>query len=224
VEEAEEDMAVLIRAHGIPRDVEKDLRQRCSHVEDATCPRVKKAQLAIAEATASGRVLLLYGEAEHPEVKGLISYSATERYIFSSMEELLRILPQMTLNRPVVLAAQTTQDRQIFDEMQKSLYRYFGNNLLVLDTICDATRQRQQEAGTLAEKVQCMVVVGGKTSGNTRRLAELARMRGVAAVLVETAEELDPSSFVGLATVGLTAGASTPRYIIDAVESKLKSW
>ena len=223
--EAEADMAVLIRAHGITRSMEQELRSRCARVEDATCPRVKKAQLAIAEATAPGWELLLYGEADHPEVRGLISYAAGESHIFSSPSELDALLEELSLDgRSVVLAAQTTQDRLIFDEMRSSLSARFGESLIVLDTICDATRQRQEEAGELAGSVQAMVVVGGKTSGNTRRLAELARMRGVPTVLVETADELEKSFFDGVETVGLTAGASTPGYIIDEVEARLRSW
>lgn len=223
VEEAEEDMSVLIRAHGIPRDVEAKLRERCARVEDATCPRVKNAQLAIAEATASGRELLLYGEAEHPEVRGLISYAAGESRIFSSIADLDRLLGEHAPeDRPLVLAAQTTQDRLIFDEMHRRLAARFGSALIVLDTICDATRERQEEAGEIAARVQAMVVAGGKSSGNTKRLAELARMRGVPTVLVETAAELDGRDFSGVRTVGLTAGASTPRYIIDEVERKLR--
>ena len=223
VEEAEGDMSVLIRAHGITRGVEAALRERCARVEDATCPRVKNAQLAIAEATASGRDLLLYGEAEHPEVRGLISYAAGESHIFSSLSELEAMLGEKNLEgRPVVLAAQTTQDRQIFDEMHRRLAGRFGSSLTMLDTICDATRERQEEAGELAARVQAMVVAGGKSSGNTRRLAELARMRGVPTVHVETADELDPADFAGVRTVGLTAGASTPRSIIDDVERRLR--
>ncbi|WP_418764592.1 4-hydroxy-3-methylbut-2-enyl diphosphate reductase [Mailhella sp.] len=224
VQEAEGDMSVLIRAHGIPRDVEIGLRERCASVEDATCPRVKNAQLAIAEATSSGRELLLYGEAAHPEVRGLISYAAGESRIFSSLAELEALLAGETLaGRPLVLAAQTTQDRLIFDEMHRRLAARCGSSLTVLDTICDATRERQEEAGEIAARVQAMVVAGGKSSGNTRRLAELARMRGVPTVLVETADELDDADFSGARTVGLTAGASTPRYIIDEVERKLRS-
>jgi len=223
--EAEADMAVLIRAHGITRGMEGELRSRCARVEDATCPRVKKAQLAIAEATAPGCELLLYGEADHPEVRGLISYAAGASHIFSSSKELEELLKRVSFEgRSVVLAAQTTQDRLIFDEIRSALSAQFGDALIVLDTICDATRQRQEEAGELAGRVQAMVVVGGKTSGNTRRLAELARMRGVPTVLVETADELDRAFFEGVETVGLTAGASTPGYIIDEVESRLKSW
>jgi 4-hydroxy-3-methylbut-2-enyl diphosphate reductase len=221
--EAQADMAVLIRAHGITRSMEEELRGRCARVEDATCPRVKKAQLAIAEATAAGRELLLYGEADHPEVRGLISYAAGQSHIFSSQTELEALLERVPFDgRPVVLAAQTTQDRLIFDEMRSRLSVRFGEALTVLDTICDATRQRQEEAMELAGKVQAMVVVGGKTSGNTRRLAELARTRGVPTVLVETADELDPAFFSGVQTVGLTAGASTPGYIIDEVEARLR--
>lgn len=219
VSEAEADMSVLIRAHGIPRNVEEELRKRCARVEDATCPRVKNAQLAIAEATASGRELLLYGEAEHPEVRGLISYAAGASHIFSSLAELEQLLNREVLEaRPMVLAAQTTQDRLIFDEMHRRLASRFGASLVMLDTICDATRERQEEAGEVAARVQAMVVAGGKSSGNTKRLAELARMRGVPTVLVETADELHAEDFSGVRTVGLTAGASTPRYIIDEVE------
>ncbi len=224
-EEASGEMAVLIRAHGVSRTVEAALRRRCFHVEDATCPRVKKAQLAIARTTATGRELLLYGEAAHPEVRGLISYAAGPGHIFSSPEELEELLASCPLQgRSVVLAAQTTQDRLIFDRMRLRLSTYFGDGLTVLDTICDATRERQEEAVDLAGRVQAMVVVGGRSSGNTRRLAELATARGVPAVLVETAEELDPARFRNCEVIGLTAGASTPKSIIDDVEARLKSW
>jgi len=223
--DAQKNMAVLIRAHGVTQDMETELRSRCTRVEDATCPRVKNAQLAIASATNEGQELLLYGEADHPEVRGLISYAAGASHIFSSQEELDALLERLSFEgRPIVLAAQTTQDRIIFDKIRGILSHRFGNMLTVLDTICDATRQRQEEAEELAGRVQAMVVVGGKTSGNTRRLAELARMRGVPTVLVETADELDPAFFSGVTTAGLTAGASTPSYIINDVEERLKSW
>lgn len=224
-EEAREDMAVLIRAHGIPRESEADLRRRSAHVEDATCPRVKKAQLAIAKTTAPGHELLLYGEAAHPEVRGLISYAAGASHIFSSLEEMETLLSACPFQgRSVVLAAQTTQDRILFEKMRQRLSEILGDSLTVLDTICDATRERQNETVALAERVQAMVVVGGRASGNTRRLAELAKARGVPTVLVETAEELNSAQFQGYDTVGLTAGASTPKSIIDEVENRLQRW
>ena len=224
VEEAEADMSVLIRAHGITRDVEAELRRRCARVEDATCPRVKNAQLAIAEATASGRELLLYGEAEHPEVRGLISYAAGESRIFSSLEEMEAMLEKTPPEgRAVVLAAQTTQDRLIFDEMHRRLVQRLGSSLVVLDTICDATRERQEEALEIARTVDVMVVVGGRQSGNTRRLADLAAQCGKTTYHIEEASELLPENFSKKTRVGLTAGASTPKKLIDAAQAWLEA-
>ncbi len=225
IEEVSGDMAVLIRAHGIPRASEADLRRRSPHVEDATCPRVKMAQLAISRTTAPGHELLLYGEATHPEVRGLISYAAGSSHIFSSLEELDDLLANGSFHgRSVVLAAQTTQDRLLFDKMRRRLFGVLGDALSVLDTICDATRERQEETVELAARVQAMVVVGGRTSGNTRRLAELARTRGIPTVLVETADELESANFQRYDIVGLTAGASTPKDVIDEVEARLLRW
>ncbi|MGX8718405.1 MAG: 4-hydroxy-3-methylbut-2-enyl diphosphate reductase [Desulfovibrio sp.] len=217
---ASRDMAVLIRAHGIPRSVEGSLKKRVGLLQDATCPKVKKAQMAIAEATAGGARLFLYGETEHPEVQGLISYACGEKRIFSSFQE-LKGLESEWGRGTIVLAAQTTQDRAQFEEMKSFLAGKMKDRLIVLDTICDATRQRQEEISMLARMSDAVVVAGGRSSGNTRRLAELARMLDVPTMLVESEEELDPQFFSGKAVVALTAGASTPREIIDAVEKRL---
>lgn len=211
---------VLIRAHGIPRAEERLLRQRCRHVEDATCPRVKKAQMSIAQATARDAGLLLFGEAAHPEVRGLISYAVNEAHVFASREELLNLAPDP--GRNWVLASQTTQDREMFDNLSREMKQALPF-LTVLSTICDATRERQEEAQKLACKVDVMVVAGGRESGNTRRLAEMARKAGIETFLVETAAELDREAFVKKSRVGLTAGASTPKSIIDDIEKWLEN-
>ena len=218
--EATQDMAVLIRAHGIPRYIEEMLQKRVGLLQDATCPKVKKAQLAIAEATAGGARLFLYGETEHPEVQGLISYACGEKRIFSSFPE-LQALAKEWYGGAVVLAAQTTQDRAQFEEMKRFLAAELQERLTVLDTICDATRQRQEEISMLARMSDAVVVAGGRSSGNTRRLAEIARMLDVPTMLVESEKELDPQFFSNASVVALTAGASTPREIIDAVEERL---
>lgn len=221
-EEALPGQVVLIRAHGVPREVENALRARGVSVIDATCPRVKAAQLAIAEATAEGLPLLLYGEAEHPEVKGLLSYARGIRRVFGDAGELGRVLAELGAG-DVALAAQTTQDRRQFEALRAGLDAHMDRKVRVLDTVCDATRQRQQEAQELAERVDAMVVVGGRSSGNTRRLAELAARR-VPSFLVETAEELEPENFAGFSTIGLTAGASTPKRLVNAVEKRLSEF
>lgn len=219
VEDAGPDDHVIIRAHGVPRSIEAALRSRCASVEDATCPRVKKAQLAIANATKDGAGLLLFGEAEHPEVAGLMSYACGPVQVFSSASEMN--LEAIAVTRGLVLASQTTQDRLIFEKIAADI-AHFHPDLIVLNTICDATRERQEEALAIADKVEAMVVVGGRQSGNTRRLANLALEAGIDTFLVETCAELDEERLAGKSRVGLTAGASTPKELIDATESWLQ--
>ena len=222
-QEATEGQVVIIRAHGITRDVEEALRARGVDVTDATCPRVKSAQLAIARSTADGTPLLLYGEEDHPEVKGLLSYAHAHRHVFSNEEGLREALIGLPEGCKLVLASQTTQDRKKFEELCTLLKARTDHEVKILDTICDATRQRQQEAQEVAGTVDAMVVVGGRSSGNTRRLAEISS-RSVPSFLIETADELKAEDFKDFKVVGLTAGASTPKRLIDATEERLKSF
>lgn len=211
---------VIIRAHGIPRQNEARLLDLGAHVLDATCPKVKQAQLAIDEATRQGASLYLFGEAEHPEVQGLVSYANGPCLVFGSLKELKE--EQTFKDTPnVVLAAQTTQEREEFEAIKKSLAE--GHSLTVLDTICDATRRRQQEALMISQQADAMIVVGGKTSGNTRRLADVAKSCGISVWHIEVPEELPLEALKQYGSIGLTAGASTPRSIIDAVQESLKA-
>ena len=195
---------VVIRAHGIPRDEEARLLGIGARVLDATCPRVKQAQLAIDEATRPGTSLYLFGETEHPEVRGLVSYANSPCSVFGSLGE-LEAMQTFREEQDVVLAAQTTQEREEFD------------------TICDATRRRQQEAQALSQRAEAMIVVGGRSSGNTRRLADVAKSCGIPVWHIEIPEELPLEELKGYAVVGLTAGASTPKSLIDAVQRTLET-
>ncbi|MBQ9537276.1 MAG: 4-hydroxy-3-methylbut-2-enyl diphosphate reductase [Desulfovibrionaceae bacterium] len=217
-DQLQESDCVVIRAHGIPKQMEANLRASGARVIDATCPKVKKAQLAISHATQDGSILLLFGEADHPEVRGLISYAQGEAFVITQEDRLedLEISPTSR----VILASQTTQDREAFDLLREQAAKIYPN-LNVLSTICDATRERQAEARTIAGKVDIMVVVGGRQSGNTRRLADVAALAGIETILVETACELDAQKFVNKKCVGLTAGASTPKNLIDQTEQFL---
>lgn len=212
---------VVIRAHGIPREVEGRLKAIGATLVDATCPKVKIAQLAIAKQTRKGGSLLLFGESDHPEVKGLISYAEHDALVFASLEALrgLGLAP----DEQYFLAAQTTQDQNIYAAAAEYLKERLGHDLPVLDTICDATRKRQTEVLTLAKSVDAMVVVGGLNSGNTKRLAELAASQGIRAIHVERPEDLDVTLLRGAQTVGLTAGASTPEEHILAMYRFLQS-
>lgn len=211
---------VVIRAHGITRQVEASLRKRNVVIKDATCPRVKKAQLLIARHTKDGSELLLYGEADHPEVRGLISYAENGYFLFGSPEALAAhpLLP----GKSYVLAAQTTQDRIMFETIAKELKERSDVDVTVLHTICDATKVRQEEASELAEQVDYMVVVGGYNSGNTRRLAQVAKDKGIPCQHVETLADLDLEAVRECSRVGVTAGASTPRHLIEEVITALE--
>ena len=210
---------VLIRAHGITRQVEEAVRATGADVVDATCPKVKRAQLAIERATRDGAELLLFGEADHPEVRGLVSYAHGPAHVFGSRDELTAL--HVDPGQAYVLASQTTQDRSVFEQLEQEL-RDRLPRLTVLATICDATRERQEEARSIAARVDVMVVVGGRQSGNTRRLADLAAQSGISTYHIEQAEELRAEDFAGKTRVGLTAGASTPRKLIDATQHWLE--
>ena len=212
---------VVIRAHGIPRPVKEELAHRRARIVDATCPKVKKAQRLIARQSREGRTLLLYGEESHPEVKGLLSYAEAGAFLFDSPEKLAEI-PILAHGR-YCLAAQTTQDRQVFDAMAASLRERDGCDLTVLQTICDATKHRQEEAVRIAREVDFMIVVGGLNSGNTRRLAQVVAAQDTPVLHVETVREITLEDLKHYARIGLTAGASTPRGAIDDVDRLLRS-
>lgn len=209
---------VLIRAHGITRTEEQIASEKGERVVDATCPRVKNAQIAIFNATYPAKPLLLFGEPDHPEVRGLLSYACGKTFVFQSLQEILNF--PLANNESYVLASQTTQDKQNFEEISLRLTAMLPA-LTILKTICDATRLRQQEVVEIAQQADCMVIVGGKASGNTRRLAAIAAETGIAVFHVETVAELDENELGKYNKAGLTAGASTPTWLIDEIEMEL---
>ncbi len=212
---------VLIRAHGIPLHTEEKLRERNVDILDATCPKVKKAQLLIQKNSAHSDCLLIYGELDHPEVKGLLSYARCRAYLFENKHELknLPLSPQIHY----CLVAQTTQDRQEFLNIGQMLKQDLDQDIIILDTICDATKNRQTETIDIAKQVECMIVVGGRESGNTRRLYQVAQKYCPRCLHIETRAEIDPELISGLSRVGLTAGASTPDYTIHEIYKNLES-
>ena len=210
---------VVIRAHGIPKADEKRLRSLGATIVDATCPKVKKAQLAIADATANRTPLYLFGEKDHPEVRGLVSYAAGPCKVFGSIEELRELC--LPWGSQAVLAAQTTQERTEFDAIRHWLADKL--ELAVLSTICDATRRRQKETQDVASRVQAMLVVGGRSSGNTRRLADVVRGCGIPVWHIETADELPMNELAAYDLIGITAGASTPKELVDDVQKLLEN-
>ncbi len=212
---------VVIRAHGITKQVQYSLSQRGIHVIDATCPKVKDACLLIEENTDKGRVLLLFGEENHPEVKCLLSYAVGDTIVFDTLEECQKC--DLNPNLKYCLAAQTTQDKLVFNTISHDLSGRKGLDLIVLNTICNATRVRQGEATKIADKTDFVIVAGGYNSSNTRRLAQVIETSGTSALHVETAAELPLADLQKFRKVGLTAGASTPKKIVDEIQAVLES-
>lgn len=212
---------IVVRAHGIPRNLESLLRGKGVRLVDATCPKVKKAQLLIAKQSAKGRIMLLLGEADHPEVRGLLSYADSGACVLESEADLHRVLDEGC--GPCFLAAQTTQDQKLYDRLAALIVQRMGRNVPVLDTICAATMNRQAETRRLAAQVQAMIVVGGRESGNTRRLAQVAEQAGIPSFHVEIADEIPVDRLHGMNIVGVTAGASTPDPSIRSIVQRLES-
>lgn len=211
--------SVVIRSHGVTPEVLNAVSERGFSVVDATCPHVSRAQAAAAELACQGCRVIVVGEEGHPEVEGLTAWARQaggKVDVVASPAD----VPE-GLYDPVGVVAQTTQRRENLEAVVDAL-RQAGLSPLVKDTICSATRQRQEAAAELAAHVDAMVVIGGRNSSNTTRLAEVCALTCPRTFHVESARELNPEAFRDCASVGVTAGASTPENQIAAVEAFLK--
>jgi 4-hydroxy-3-methylbut-2-en-1-yl diphosphate reductase len=211
---------VVIGAHGVSKEVQEDLVWGGVSIVDATCPKVRKAQLLIEQQTMAGRPLLLYGREGDPDVKGLLSYASAGAFLFDGREELSSF--PLERNRHYCLAAQPLQDQGTYDAIAGELSsRQAG--ITVLQTICDAARQRREEAVRIARGVELMVVVGGLESGNTRQLVQVVAAQNKPVFQVEKAGDLPMAEISRYSLIGLTAGGSTSGNEIDEVYARLTS-
>jgi 4-hydroxy-3-methylbut-2-enyl diphosphate reductase len=211
-------VTVIIRAHGLPPEEYQKIKNVGVNILNATCPHVGKVQGIIKRYAAKGYNIIILGEKDHAEVIGLLGFAQGRGYIINSLAEVDK-LPAM---EKVCLVAQTTQDEKKFAELAAAVRHKFPG-AEIFNTICESTRRRQREVMDLAHKVQAMVVVGGKGSGNTRRLAKIAEETGIPTFHVETEEELDLKKLSQFSEIGVTAGASTPNWLILKVVERLKS-
>jgi 4-hydroxy-3-methylbut-2-enyl diphosphate reductase len=208
---------VLIRAHGVPPESKRQLSQAGFRVLDATCPRVAKVQQIIKHHVSRGAAAIILGDPDHPEVVGLLACAGDKGYVVSSLEELQQ-LPEF---EQAVVVQQTTQSTALYRECTRWIEERLPH-YRVFSTICDSTERRQSEVREMAPSVDAMIVVGGRQSGNTKRLAEISRECGLPTYHIETAAELPSRIAREAETVGITAGASTPNWIIKDVHRKLQ--
>ena len=209
---------VIIRAHGVTPEEERRLEEAGFTVISGTCPRVIKVQSIASHYSQRGYACLVIGDEGHPEVRGILGHAGKGGILISSEEAIDRL----SIKGPYIVVAQTTQDRERFKKWTgKILERFPGGK--IFDTICDSTKRRQEEVKRLSGEVDAVVVVGGKKSANTRRLAEIAQEEGKPVFFVETQEDIEAKAIKRFSTVGVTAGASTPNWVINGVVRRLES-
>ena len=220
-EQAEPDMTVIIRSHGVTKAVIDRLESRGVQIIDATCPFVKRIHSIVAKAGEEGRLPVIIGTRAHPEVEGIAGWCSDYR-IFENAEELAAWADsgEVSPETPLCMVSQTTSTEALWKKCCIFAKKQF-TNLKIFDTICRATEDRQSEAAILSASCQAMVVVGDSTSSNTGRLAMICREHCPRVVLVDNASELEPSFFRGVTDVGITAGASTPAWIIKEVNKTM---
>ena len=215
VDDVPDGCEVVIRSHGVGQSVYDKISTRRLAYHDATCPFVTKIHKIAARAGAEGAMLLVAGDAKHPEVQGIVGHTTGKVEVFANLAELEKLLPELTQQKSIFAVAQTTFNVQSW-ETCKEFLKNQCTNAKIFDTICNATWARQQEAEDLSQKCDHMVVIGGHHSSNTQKLLQVAA-RHTKAINVETADELDPAWLAGAVRVGVTAGASTPSSIIEEV-------
>lgn len=209
---------LIIRAHGVVPSVVEDARTRGLDVLDATCPYVKKVHNAAERLVREGYQLIVVGESGHPEVEGIMGHAGDDAHVVSVPGD----LDAIDLSRKVGVVVQTTQTPGALADVVAELSKR-TMDLRVINTICSATQERQDSAAELARRVDAMIVVGGKNSGNTRRLAEICTAACPKTHHIEDASEIEAAWFDGVSHIGVTAGASTPASHIERALVRMRS-
>lgn len=218
VEDIPPGYVIVIRTHGVSKEVREQLESTGSEIIDATCPFVSKIQRIVDRNTADGEILIIAGDPSHPEVIGIRSCCRGESYVCKNFAEFEKLLSELSLfDKKIILVAQTTFSVEEYEKYLNYAKKVCTNEK-IFDTICLATSERQAEAAVLSRQSDAMIVVGGKNSSNTAKLFDVCR-ENCPSYLVERADELDPAVFSGLRNVGVTAGASTPDSIIKEVRN-----
>lgn len=221
ITEAQKDEIVVIRSHGVSPDVYDKLNRLGIEYADATCPFVSKIHKIVSDNSKSGKTVLIAGDETHPEVMAIRSYCNSESFVFKDDIELENYLKNSAFSTDFdpIIVSQTTFNNILWKKCNK-ISKKLCTNALIFDTICNATHSRQQEALDLSRKVDAMVVIGGFHSSNTIKLFELCRTNTLT-YHIETANELHNLDFSNVFSVGITAGASTPAYLIKEVQNTM---
>ncbi|MFT3744409.1 MAG: 4-hydroxy-3-methylbut-2-enyl diphosphate reductase [Pyrinomonadaceae bacterium] len=208
----------VIRAHGVTPEVQKELEEKAANVVDATCPFVTRVQKLAARAAAKDRHVVIVGSPDHPEMIGVKGYAPNHAFIVRDETEVAS-LPQ--LRNPLVVSQTTIKVKTFFDAADAVRERT-SDTVEIVNTICSATKDRQEAARALAGMVDAFYIIGGRHSSNSVKLLGVCKEQCEKSFLIETENEIDPNDLIGVERVGVTAGASTPKWLIDNVVKYLE--
>ena len=213
------DGIVVIRSHGLGKHIYDLLEAHHITVVDATCPFVKKIHRIVEKQTAEGRRVIIIGSPEHPEVQGIRGWGNDTTLVVEKPEQIDDLL--LSKEEKLCIVSQTTFNYKKFQDLVEKFEKK-GYDILVLNTICNATQERQVEAERIASQVDAMIVIGGKNSSNTRKLYEICQKECKDTYYIQTLDDLNPESVNSVRSVGITAGASTPKKIIEEVHTNVR--
>jgi 4-hydroxy-3-methylbut-2-enyl diphosphate reductase len=216
--EASTEMTAVIRAHGVTPQVQHELEERAAKVIDATCPFVTKVQKLAERAAAQGRDVVVVGNPDHPEMIGVVGYAPNNTHVVRDAADVAALPP---LHAPLVVS-QTTLKLQTFLDAAEAVRSKADAEPQVVNTICSATRDRQDAARSLAGHVDAFYVIGGRHSSNSVKLLAVCKEQCEKSFLIETPLEINARDLMGARRVGVTAGASTPKWLIDQVVERLR--
>lgn len=211
---------VIIRSHGVSSTVYEALQKKGVEIVDATCPFVLKIHNIVKQESANGKQIVIIGNEKHPEVEGIMGWSKTQVHVVDTAEKAQNL--QLDPQREVCIVSQTTFNYNKFKELVEIISEK-GYNIIIRNTICNATEERQTEAREIAKRVDAMIVVGGSSSSNTRKLYEICKNECKDTYYIQTLNDLDMTSLGKADCIGITAGASTPNNIIQEVYTNVRT-
>lgn len=211
---------VIIRSHGVSKDVYNFVKHSGHRVVDATCPFVKKIHAIVSVQSGKKKTVVIIGNPKHPEVMGIKGWGDENTYAVENIEQFINL--NLKKDEEIVIVAQTTFNHKKFQEIIDKIL-FLGYDVRCFNTICNATQERQAEAKEIASNVDAMIVIGDKKSSNTGKLVEICQEECKNTFFIQTLEDLNYDALLSVDSVGITAGASTPKHIIEEVQNIVRS-
>lgn len=214
------DESIIIRSHGVTKEIHNKCLQSGLSLVDATCPYVKKIHRIVEKRANEGDIVIIIGNPEHPEVCGIKGWGNEKTVAIESIEDFINL--ELKKDENISIVAQTTYNHIKFIKIVEKI-KNLGYSINCFNTICNATHERQTEAMTIAKEVDAMIVIGDKSSSNTSKLVEICKKECNNTIFIQTLADLDKKSLENVKSVGITAGASTPKHIIEEVQNNVRS-